>query len=460
MAPLKNRTTSSALDPVTSNELLAACDQIVSPSLLAGAISRVGWRHRGRILRPVGMLVGLMRMVAMAMPSLLQLVDTMRREGIQANEPFASAAAFYKRLKVMPHELHLAVLQDATAVVAASKLEREGIRTLAPWAREMYSVDDTTLDALARKTSALQAFPKGAMETLAGRIACAVDLRTGLVAEALYNPDAKANEKPHFGALLDVLGTNNLFVFDLGYFSFPLFDRLTASGNFFVTRMREKTSFTTVVEGVQTAHYKESLVYLGAHRADQASHPVRLIEILITKKWHRYITNVLEPSKLSADAVWKLYKERWGIEQIFAVLKQSLKLAFIHPCHTNGVLSQVWATLTVYQVLQNLRLKAAQAHGCGTDDISWYNLMQRIGWYAREQSKLSLTDWLMDTSAPLFLEKRGQRLRVPKELVGRLAKDLALPPVAWISPPPRKARHGKPEPAPDLSKTQRARLKP
>ena len=404
------------------------------------------------------MLVGLMRMVAMAIPSLLQVVDSMRREGIQANQPSASATAFYKRLKVMPHELHLAVLQEATAVVAACKLERKGIRELAPWVDEIYSVDDTSLDALARKTAALQEFPKGAMETLAGRLACAVNLCTGLVAEVLYNPDAKANEKPHFSALLDVLGTNNLFVFDLGYFSFPLFDRLTASGNFFVTRMREKTSITHIADGVQTAYYKESLVYLGAHRADRASHPVRLIAIRIGTKSHRYVTNVLEPSKLPAVAVWKLYKERWGIEQIFAVLKQSLKLAFIHPCHTNGVLSQVWATLTVYQVLQNLRLKAALAHKCGTDDISWYNLMQRIGWYAREQSKLSLTEWLLDTSAPLFLEKRGQRLRVPKELDGQLGKDLAKPPIAWIVPPPREARQGKPEPAPDLSKTELARL--
>lgn len=393
----------------------------------------------------------------MVLPSFLQLVDLMRRGGVGAEVP-ASPAAFYKRLHKMPHDVFRAVLQEVSAVVRKTKREREGIRQLAPWAQGIYAVDDTTLDKLARKTSSLKKHPRGAMETLAGRLSCAMDLCTGLISEALYDPDAKTNEKPHFLKMLVGFGSKNLFVLDLGYFSFPLFDQLTNGGNFFVTRLRKKATYKTIEVGIKTPRYKESLVYLGAHRADRAAHPVRLVELLIGKEWHRYLTNVLDVRRLPAGVVWKLYKERWSIENTFAVLKRALKSAYIHPCHTNGILAQIWSTLTIYQVLQELRLEAGEAHGCRPDDISWFNLMQRIGWYGNEKSSLTLREWLLDTSRPLFLKKRGTRKRVPDELEGDLAEDIRMIPTLWEVPPSRTARQGKPETAPDLSKTALADL--
>lgn len=438
-------------------ELLVACDELVTPQLMAAAISRVGWPNRERILTPAIMVAGLLRMVGMALPSFLQLVDVLRK-GLGGPPMPVSESAFYKRLHVMPHEIFRAVLQETTAVVKACKIERKGIKELAPWAAGIYAVDDTTLDALMRKTAALQAHPKGAMETLGGRLSCAVDLRTGLLEEVLYDPDAGTNEKPHFGKLLEVMGTNNLFVLDLGYFSFPLFDRLTEGGNFFVTRMRQKTSFVVAAKGVDTDCYRDSLIYLGKHRADRAAYPVRLVEILIKGQWHQYLTNVLDPRTMGVQALWKLYGERWGIESIFAVLKQNLKLAYIRPCHTNGILAQVWATLTVYQVLQNLRLRAGKVHGCGCDKISWYNLMQRIGWYGFERRSVTLTEWLLQGES-MALEKRGQRQRVPPGLTAKLARTINANTPEWDTPPSRGGRQGKPEDAPDLTQTSLAGIR-
>lgn len=442
----------------SSAELFKACDEIVTPGLLSQAIAGVGWVHRDRILTPALMVTGLLRMVAMVVPSFMQLVDQLRK-GLTGVAVPVSESAFYKRLHVMPHDIFRAVLQEVTAVVRRTGLERDGITNLASWASGIYAIDDTTLDALMRKTSALLAHPKGAMETLGGRVSCALDLKTGLLAEVLYNPDSAANEKPHFGKLLEVMGTNNLFVLDLGYFSFPLFDRLTDDGNFFVTRLRQKTSYEVVVKGVDTDVYRDSLIYLGKHRADRAAHPVRLVEFKLGQEWHAYITNVLDPRKLGVEQIWKLYRERWGIESVFAVLKQNLKLAFIRPCHTNGILAQLWATLTVYQVLQDLRLRAGKVYGCGCDKISWYNLMQRIGWYGYEQRSVTLSEWLLDGGKTMALEKRGQRQRVPTKLAGKLGRTIKANTPDWTAPPSRAARQGKPEEAPDLTRTRLAGLR-
>jgi hypothetical protein len=61
--------------------------------------------------------------------------------------------------------------------------------------------------------------------------------------------------------------------------------------------------------------------YLGVHRADRAGHPVRLVELCLDGKWWSYLTNVLDPQKLTAEQVWRLYVERWTIEQVFTVAR-------------------------------------------------------------------------------------------------------------------------------------------
>lgn len=453
----RSKKTVSSTPDLPATQLFNACDELVTPELMARAIAGVGWNYRERILVPELMVMSLLRMVAMAVPSLAQLVQQLRR-GLGDITVDVSESAYYKRLDTMPTEIFRAVLQEVTAEVRKSKLERDGIAKLAPWADGIFAVDDTTLDAMVRKTAALKAHPKGAMQTLGGRLSCAIDLKTHLIAEVLYDPDAAANEKPHFHQLLEVMGTNKLFVFDRGYFAFTLFDRVTNSGNFFVTRLRQKTSFKVKGRSVDTDVYRDSIIELGKHRADRAEHPVRLIEIKIGDDWHSYVTNVLDPKKLGVEQVWKLYTERWGIESIFAVLKRNLKLAFIRPCKTPGVLAQVWATLTVYQILQDLRLRAGKVYGCGTDKISWYNLIQRIGWYGYERRSVTLSEFLLDGNPTIALEKRGQRQRVPTRLTGKLAKTIKDNVPEWSTPPTRTPRQGKPDPTPDRSKTRLAGL--
>src|SRR5205814_7889653 len=104
--------------------------------------------------------------------------------------------------------------------------------------------------------------------------------------------------------LLAWLVPGTLLLCDLGYFAFEWFDQLTQKGVFFVSRMREGTSFVThhvLYEGTQNAcRLRESLVYLGKYRANHAAHPVRLIELTWKDRTWRFITNVLDPLQLPA----------------------------------------------------------------------------------------------------------------------------------------------------------------
>jgi hypothetical protein len=417
--------------PETSREAVAGQVQgLFSPffirRILAGATSGL----RERLLSIEVVMISMLNFVVCELESFLQVVDKLRSgdiPGLQAVE--ASPQAFYKRLRAIPHTVFLDLLGQTTGALGASQnYMRQWVKDLAPFAAAVYALDDTTLDALMRRSDFLKQYSKGAMETLGGRLGCALDLVTGKFAEILYDADSAANEKTHARPLVERLGRGALYVFDLGFFAFPFLDFLTERGCYFISRLRSKTSFEVIIELAERSKYRDRIIWLGKYRADRAAHPVRLVELQINGEWWSYITNVLDPQQLSASALWALYGQRWKIEMAFAAVKRALGMAFLRVTHQNGILIQIWSTLTVYQVLQDLRLEIACASGWRDDDVSWYNLMQRISWYAERERGKSLRSWLVSEAPRLSLQKRGTRKRRIEELPSDILAECLPPP--------------------------------
>jgi len=354
--------------------------------------------------------------------SFIQLMDQLRLgevSGLRSIE--VSNSAFFKRLRVLEHDVFLRLLQKVTKSLANSPRNQSWILELVPFANAVYAIDDTTLDALVRRTKALKPFSKGSMDTLGGRLGCALNLSTGLFAEIVFDQDARANEKNHIRPLVERLEAGSLYVFDLGYFSFPFFDYLTSHYCYFVSRLRTKTTFTVLQVLNDGPAYRDRIVHLGKYRADCTAYPVRLVDLFIDGVWYSYITNVLDPKLLPAVNVWTVYGQRWTIEKSFAAVKRALGMGFLHPCHENGMLIQIWSTLAVYQVLQDLRTQIASANGWDEDEVSWTNLMRRMSGYMGQpdlpqRRGHSLQSWLVAEAEHLFLKKRGVRKRRREKL--------------------------------------------
>lgn len=437
---------------VEQEQLKPAVEQLFSGEFVGRMLASVPDKYRERLLSIEVIMLALLHFVLSKTKSFLQLVDQLRMgkiPGLDALE--VSSAAFYKRLRTIPHTVFLVLLREVTnALNATRKHKRDWVLALAPFANGVYAIDDTTLDALMRRTKALKKFAKGGMETLGGRLGCALDLATGAYAEILYDSDSAANEKNHIRPLIERLGIGNMYVFDLGYFAFPFFDYLTEHFCYFVSRLRAKTSYTVIQTLVDGPFYREQIIYLGKYRADRAKYPVRLVELLIDGDWYRYITNVLNPKLLPAPQLWALYAQRWTIEKSFAAVKRALGMAFLHPCHQNGMLIQIWCTLAVYQVLQDIRLEIVSANGWREDEVSWYNLMQRIAMYATSPADydVDLRTWLVSKAPDLYLKKRGTRKRRREALPEEVLKACRRTPAP---PDPRSLktstpRQGSPEP--------------
>jgi hypothetical protein len=419
---------------------------------------------RQRLLTIEVMMLCLLQFVLARMPSFREVVRLLTRGKIEHVDAIdVTPQAFCKRLTKIPHALFLHALQQTGAMLKKKQRAlRSWVADLAPWATGVFAIDDTSLDAIARKTEYFKPHPKGDPATLGGRLACAIDLVTGKFEHIVYDTDGAANEKSHVRPLISALPTGALMMLDLGYFCFPLFDWITANNRYFITRMRTKISYETICALADKSHYRDRIIWLGAYRGDRAARPVRYVEILLDGKWWGYVTNVLDPSRLNAEQIWRLYAQRWTIEMCFAAIKRSLRLAWLRPAAHNAMLSQIWATLTVYQVLQDLRLEAAQAAGWQEDDVSWEMLMRKISDYTRwPPPGQTLRQWLCSEDGREWLKKSGTRRRRITELP-RQVQDEALPPPDDPTPEVkamrRKPRQGDPTPLKNPSKLLKVTL--
>lgn len=241
-----------------------------------------------------------------------------------------------------------------------------------------YAIDGTVLEAVFRKLQSLRETPDA---PLAGHLCAAVDLFTHIPANVWWADNPATNDKAFVPDLLAWLQTHALVVFDLGYFSFPFFDALTDRQIWFVTRQREKTSFTVQKTLVHRQHICDRIIHLGNHRSNPSQHPVRLIEVFLNGRWRQYLTNVLDPQRLSIVDVVALYEQRWHIERMFLDVKRLLKLSYLWVGSSNGIQMQVWATFLFYAVLVDVCDEVAALLQRPITDISIEMVYRSIYFY-------------------------------------------------------------------------------
>jgi hypothetical protein len=137
-----------------------------------------------------------------------------------------------------------------------------------------------------------------------------------------------------------------------------------------VSRLREKTTYEVIHTFYEEGDLFDGLVWLGKHRADQAAHAVRLVTFTRGKTHFRYITNVLDPHGLSLHDIAVLYARRWDIELAFKLVKRHLKLHLLWSAKEEIILQQVWSVLIIAQVLHAFQMEIAGLAQVDPFDVS------------------------------------------------------------------------------------------
>lgn len=252
--------------------------------------------------------------------------------------------------------------------------------TLAPFAPQVVALDETTLDPVARRLPSLRGQPPEA--TIPGKLAGRFDLRLQQWQTIQFAPDWRQNEKLLARELVADLEPGSLVLADLGYFGFAWFDELTAAGFSWLSRLRGKTSYTLVHTFYQDGQLHDTLVWLGAFRADRARFLVRLVEFQHGQQVRRYITNVTDPHLLSIEEIARIYARRWDIEMAVQLVKEHLGLGLLWSSKPIVIQQQIWAVLIIAQVVQALRLEAAVQAGVDLFDVSLPLLVRYLPRYA------------------------------------------------------------------------------
>jgi Transposase DDE domain len=307
-------------------------------------------------------------------PSLAEVLRVLASEGLLWQPLLTvSRQALSKRLACLPVELFASLFHQVLSAIQQSQQGSPAPPPPSPASapvRERFSAlwiaDGSTLEALKKKLQEL----KNQKVTLGGKMMMIVDAGTHVPVNAFYTPQSKANDRTFTDSLLQRLPVGGLLIFDLGFFSFPFFDAFPEQGKFFLTRLREKTAFKTVSLLSQGPRYRDEIIRVGLRSEYPCQHQIRMVSILWNQTWHHYLTNVLQPERLSPRQVGELYRRRWRIEEAFLLTKRLLGLSYLWVGGANGIQIQIYATWIFYAVLVDTCRQVAVALGQPQDRIS------------------------------------------------------------------------------------------
>jgi len=334
-------------------------------------------RGRPRILPAMCLWASVVVCVLRGWSSQLSIWRQLNEKGLWDYPRFPiSDQAVYKRLEQGGDE-PLKQLFEEVSEVLRERL-KPYVQTLAAFATEVVAIDQTTLDAVTRHLPVLREIPDGDQRLLPGKLAGVYDIRMQQWKHVQYIENPKENEKVAAKALLDHIQQGALILMDLGFFSFEWFDHLTENGYYWLSRLRKKTSYEVIHTFYQQGETFDGLVWLGAYRADRASHAVRLVTFRVGATKYQYITNVTVPTQLSLNEIAILYARRWDIEMAFKLIKRELGLHLFWSAKNSVILQQVWAVLLISQILHALQLEIAGKAGVDPFDVSLSLLVEYL----------------------------------------------------------------------------------
>jgi len=162
---------------------------------------------------------------------------------------------------------------------------------------------------------------------------------------------ADAGERAHLLEMLDALPPQALLVADAGYSGFDLLERVIASGRDFLIRVGANVKLIQKL-GFYRMENRQT-VYLWPDRAQRqgrAPLTLRLIEVRDDKgRSMHLLTSVRDAGRLSDADAAVLYRMRWGIEQCYRHVKQTMhkrKLRSAAPRQAHLELHGLLAALT------------------------------------------------------------------------------------------------------------------
>lgn len=292
----------------------------------------------------------------------------------------ATPEAFFERCQ----DLHWRFFANLYAAFVARVLPEappcyaQPLHSLRERFAEVWVVDGSRLDAVAHRLKLLHDVRA---PVLPGCLTAFYDLYRGITRQLDFDPDAAAGELPRALAALKHVPEGTLLVGDRLYGVGAFFAALTAHGLVGVCRRNARQSWRWVQDlrtvALAGGELGETVVELPGKGAAPPQR-LRWLRWRHRRERHELLTNVLDPTRLTAEEALALYPWRWKVERLFFDLKEVLNLHRFYLGSPNGVALQVYAAAVVHTAFRLAQGQVAEAAGLAPEEISPAKFFPRL----------------------------------------------------------------------------------
>lgn len=357
----------------------------------------------------------------------------------------ASEQAFYGKLRRMPVALSEAFLAEGSNLLRPWLAKR-------PYAEAPPSLRDfriLVMDGKSFKHAAKRLKPvRGcAGRGLGGKALVAMELSTGLLVGMTADPDAHANEAKLVPKLLPALRERlsvgiNLWMADQQFGDLAQVRRCTEQGDHCVLRLHPKSQFSPDAtqparQGVDAKGRAWTEEIGELHSTRQGTLTMRRITLQRAgQKPLLIITDLLDAEQYPANDLLELYRQRWGIEQVFQKVSEVFHLNQLIGSAPQAIIFQGALCMMLYNLLQVVRGLIAETQDRPGSSISTHQLLDDL--------KRGLVTLYFLARPDQIIEAIRQRAATITDLRASLHERLSAAWTdRWNKSPPKK-RHTKP----------------
>ena len=153
------------------------------------------------------------------------------------------------------------------------------------------------------------------------------------------------------------LTPGSIVAFDRAYNDYSLFGQWTASGIFFVTRMKDNAVYQVIEERKlprnRPIRADQIIRLTGVKAEEKCPHLLRRVVVWDEVK-DREIVLLTNHLTFGSTTIAAVYKDRWEIEVFFKTLKQHLKVKTFVGTTENALRIQIWTALIALLLLKYL----------------------------------------------------------------------------------------------------------
>ncbi len=355
-------------------------------------------RHRGRGRRRTLSFAVLLQLIADALVhrggSARRAFERAREEG----ELDVSIQAAYGKLRRMPIETSVALLAQATQRLRALAPVRPV--TEAPSCLAHFHVvvlDGKAIKRIAKRLKPLRGVSGG---VVGGKALVALCLQSGLAFAMHADPDGDANEVrfvPQFvPAVRRLLSGRRLWLLDRAFGYPKVLELLAQEEDHFLVRQRRVVTFTAdPTRPPQTGQdatgraYTQSWGWVGR----PGTRTRRVVRRIVLSRPGAddvaLLTDLLDAQQYPAEELLRLYRMRWGIEQVFQQVTEVFGLQTLIGSSPEASVFQLAFCLLLYNVMQVVRAHVAAGRQLAVAEVSIEKLFEDV----REQ--LQAWRWLI-----------------------------------------------------------------